>query len=90
MPFTSLIITAVYLLGYLIAVTLAIKTILFFKFEKDWDIIRFFYFPELAIKMTNIRHLKVWRKRQNSLSKVFLILLILVGTITMFNALILS
>ena len=90
MPFTSLIITVVYLLAYLIAATLTIKTILFFRFEKEWDILVFFYFPELAIKMTNIRHLKVWRKRQNSLSKVFLILLILLGAITMFKSLIIS
>lgn len=90
MEIANIIITAVYLLAALIMATLVVKTVLFFKFEKAWDPVGFFYFPKPAIKMTNIRHLKVWRERQNYLSKLFFILLLLLGTLTIFNVLIFS
>jgi hypothetical protein len=90
MQVENLIITTAKVLSLLTAVILIIKTIVFFRFEKDRDPVAFFYFPKPAIKMTNIRHLRVWRKRQNSLSKVFLVLLVLLGTMAMFNLLIFS
>jgi hypothetical protein len=88
MSIADMVMIAIYFNGSLVIATLAIKSVLFFKFEKNWDSVGFFYFPKQVLRMTNMSKLKVWRQRQNYLSKVFLFLLLLLAVITIFHKLI--
>lgn len=65
-----------------------VKMVLFFKFEKEWNSITFFHFTRIQLKMTVSRELRKWRRRQNSLTKIILILVILLGITSAFNLLI--
>ena len=88
MELVQLVMITVYLLAALTIATLGVKTILFFKFEKAWDSVGFFYFAKPVLKMTCLKELKVWRQRQNYLTKVFLFLLLMLTMITIFKAII--
>jgi hypothetical protein len=76
---------------YLIALAvlvLVFKAILYFKYEKQWDPIGFFYYSRIGLKMTTSKNLKAARKRQNILTLVIVVLGCLVITLSLFNKLI--
>jgi hypothetical protein len=90
MQIANIVIMTVDCIAFLIAAIFVIKTALFFRFEKEWDPIGFFYYPKPALKITCIRELKVWRQRQNYLSAIFLILILLFAFLVTFKLLIFS
>lgn len=70
------------------AIIFFIKMILFFKYEKEWNSITFFHFTKIQLKMTLSKELREWRKRQNGLTTVMLLLILLLAAISAFNLLI--
>lgn len=64
-----------------------IKMILFFKYEKEWNSITFFHFTKIQLKMTVSKELRKWRKRQNKLTSLILLLALLLGITSAFHLL---
>lgn len=76
------------LLLALVVLSLIVKLVLFYKVEKEWDSVRFLHFSKIDLKMTVSKHMRVWRKRQNAMTTVFLILLLLLVVFSCFHILI--
>jgi hypothetical protein len=72
----------------LVIISFFTKLVLFFTLERDWDSVKFFHFSKIDLKMTSIKKLRVWRKRQNLLTNLFLVLLGLLSLSTLFHTLI--
>jgi hypothetical protein len=77
MNISNYIALAKLLLMALVFVSLLVKIALYYKVEKNWDPIRFMHFSKIDLKMTVSKDLRVWRKRQNFLSHVFLLFTLL-------------
>lgn len=73
------------LLTVLILIVFLVKLFLQFRLEKDWDPTRFFHYTRYDLKMTTSRELRAWRKRQNSLTKVALFLILVMAFFLFFN-----
>jgi hypothetical protein len=65
-----------------------IKMILFFKYEKEWNSLTFFHFTKIQLKMTVSKELRKWRRRQNTLTNVILLLVLILAITSAFNLLI--
>lgn len=65
--------------------TFAVKTVLYFSYEKYWDSLRFFHYSKIDLKMTSIRHLRLWRKRQNKMSTAMGVFLCLFAMVYLFH-----
>lgn len=72
----------------LLSISFLIKLVLFFKMERNWDALRFFHYSRVDLKMTNRRDLRVWRKRQNTLTMVVVVLFLLFCASALLNMLI--
>ena len=68
--------------------SLVIKIVLFYNIEKDLDCIRFLHFSKTDLKMTINKDLRKWRKRQNMMTTVFLISMLLFAMSSLFYILI--
>lgn len=68
-----------FILLSLVFISLLVKIFLYYKVEKEWDPIRFIHFSKIDLKMTVRKDLRIWRKRQNLLTNIFLILILLFG-----------
>lgn len=78
------------LLVSLVILIFALKTIMFFMFEKYWDSLKFFYYSKVDIKMTNIKVLKAWRKRQNTMTITMAVLLAIFTVLYSFHQVVLD
>lgn len=63
-----LMMTRMVLVG-LIFILILIKLVLFYLYERDWNLVTFFYFTKIQLKLTNSRNLRHYRENQNLLSK---------------------
>lgn len=61
--------------------TLLVKTVLYFSYEKYWDSLKFFHYSRIDLKMTTMRHLRTWRKRQNKMTTAMGILFMLFAVV---------
>ena len=73
------------LLLALLLCTFLVKTVLYFSYEKYWDSLRFFHYSKIDLKMTTIRHLRTWRKRQNKMTAAMGILFMLFAMVYFFH-----
>ncbi len=73
------------LLLMLLLSTFLVKTVLYFSYEKYWDSLKFFHYSKIDLKMTNFRHLRTWRKRQNKMTTAMGILFMMFALVYMFH-----
>ena len=76
------------LLLMLLLSTFLVKTVLYFSYEKYWDSLKFFHYSKIDLKMTTIRHLRTWRKRQNKMTTAMGILFMMFAVVYMFHKMI--
>ena len=74
----------------LIGVSLISKLVLFYIREKDWNVVTFFYFNQIQLKLTNNRNLRKSRKHQNFLTQMLIILVVLFFFSSLFHTLIIK
>ncbi len=74
----------------LIFMFILIKLVLFYKFERDWSLVTFFYFNKIQLKLTISRHLRQNRITQNFLSLGLIIFLLLFLFSTLIKVLIIN
>lgn len=72
----------------LLAFIIIIKVFLFYSKEKGWDSVRFFYFSKIDLKMTTTKTMRLWRKRQNNLSVIILLISGLLAFTWLFHSLV--
>jgi len=65
-----------------------VKVVLYYKVEKEWDSVRFLHYSRVDLKMTVNKDLRNWRKRQNLLTNVFLIFILLFAMSSVFHMII--
>lgn len=70
--------------------TLLVKTVLYFSYEKYWDSLKFFHYSRIDLKMTTMRHLRTWRKRQNKMTTAMGVLFMLFAAVYMFHKMIVN
>ena len=74
----------------LMLIIILVKLILYYRFERDWNLVTFFYFNKIQLKLTISRHLRQYRITQNFLSLGVIITLILFLFSTLIKVLIIS
>lgn len=74
----------------LIVLILLVKLVTFYRVERQWNSITFFYFNQIQLKLTTSRELRKWRKSQNKLTYAILVFLIILFGIILFHQLILK
>lgn len=61
----------------MVLVSFVFKVVFYYRVEKEWDPIRFLHYSKVDLKMTVSKNLRVWRRRQNLLTNLFLIFILL-------------
>jgi hypothetical protein len=74
----------------LILIFILVKLFLFYRYERDWNFITFFYFTKMQLKLTNRRNLRHYRRNQNLLSKGLVLFILLFLFSTFINILIIA